>query len=81
MPANMTKIMGEVPRALQLAAQDYASEGPIGRTRVPVAEQAKRLEPIMGMIAGGQIPLDEKSAQAVATYLEEHHKNHGQEDN
>jgi hypothetical protein len=73
MPANMTRIMQEVPRALELSAKDYADEGPLGRKKLSRKQVAQRVEPIMGLIASGDIPLDEHSAKAIAAYVEEHH--------
>lgn len=73
MAANLRKIMGEVPRPLEVAFRDAKDSLPVGRTRVSARDQAKRAEPLMAMIASGDVPLDEHSAQLVAAYLEQHH--------
>lgn len=73
MPANLQKIMSEVPRPLEIAAKDYAHEGRRDRKKLPKAEVARRLEPLIGLIASGEIPLDEHAAKAISTYIEEHH--------
>lgn len=74
MPANLTRIMGEVPRPLEIAERDYSREGPIDRRRLKPAEVARNIEPLIGRIASGDIPLDDHAAKAIALYVEEHHK-------
>lgn len=71
MPANMRKLMQGVPRPLQIAARDAKDEPvPMGHEAVSSKEQMARLEPLMGLIARGDVPLDQTSAKAIQTYLD-----------
>lgn len=72
MPANMRKLMGEVPRSLEIAARDAKdAPAPIGRESLSRKEVARRVEPLLGMLAHGDIPLDPNLAKAFAAYVEE----------
>lgn len=75
MPGNLRKIMGEVPRGFVLMDKEPASEKlPLNSKPVTEPEQMRRLEPLMGMIARGDIPLDDQAARAVAAYANGFHK-------
>ena len=74
MPGNLRKLLAEVPRPLEIMARDGAKETPIGTRRLSDREQMTRLEPLMGLIASGDVPLDDTSAKAVAAYLGSFHK-------
>jgi len=74
-PGNLRKIMGEVPRALVLMDKEPREEKlPLGTKLVSEPEQMRRLEPLMGLIARGDVPLDETAARAVAQYASGFHK-------
>lgn len=71
MPANLRKLMGEKPRPLELMAKESRdSPAPIGQQPIGWKEQQGRLEPLMGLIASGDIPLDDTSARAIKTYID-----------
>lgn len=71
MPANMRKLMREMPRPLQIAANEARDEpAPIGQQPISSREQRARLEPLMGLIAKGDIPLDDTTARAIQTYID-----------
>jgi hypothetical protein len=75
MPANFRKIMTEVPRPFVLLDHEPKSEKtPLGTEPISEPEQMRRLEPLMGLIARGDIPLDDTAARAVATYANGFHK-------
>jgi hypothetical protein len=75
MPANLRKLMEGVPRPLQLMQRESdESPAPIGAKRLSEGEQMRRLEPLMGLIAEGHVPLDDVAARAVATYASNFHK-------
>jgi len=73
MSANMRKIMGEVPRALEVVAHDDQDLLPIGRKKVSRPEMSRRTEQYVAGVANGQIPLDEQSAEVIKQYLDAHH--------
>lgn len=73
MPANFRKLMGEVPRSLEVQARDGKGEMPIGRTRVSDRELARRVEPMLALVASGDIPLDDNLSRAFAAYVESKH--------
>jgi hypothetical protein len=67
--------MDEVPRPLQIYSKVPKEEQqPIGTRHVTDPEVMRRLEPLMGLIARGDIPLDDTAAKAVATYANGFHK-------
>jgi hypothetical protein len=75
MPGNLRKLMTEVPRPLQLYARVPKDErAPIGSELISEPEQMRRLEPLMGLIARGDVPLDDTAARAVAAYANGFHK-------
>ncbi|HEY1295464.1 MAG TPA: hypothetical protein VGJ60_20490 [Chloroflexota bacterium] len=75
MPGNMRKLMGEVPRAFVLLDKEpRAEKTPIGTQPISEPEQMRRLEPLMGLIARGDVPLDDTAARAVAAYANGFHK-------
>ena len=73
MPANMRKIMGEVPRALEVVAHDDRDQPPVGRKKVSPMTQRSRQEDYLAQVVDGQIPLDADSAEVVKQYLDAHH--------
>jgi hypothetical protein len=71
----MRKLMGEVPRAFVLLDKEpRAEKTPIGTQPISEPEQMRRLEPLMGLIARGDVPLDDTAARAVAAYANGFHK-------
>ena len=75
MPGNLRKIMVEVPRPLEIYSKVPKEERvPLGHKEVSEPEQMRRLEPLMGLIARGDVPLDETAARAVAAYANGFHK-------
>jgi hypothetical protein len=71
MPANVKKLMSEVPRGLEIAARH--PDPPLHRQPTRRKEVAQRVEPLLGALANGEIPLDDHLARAFAAYVEEHH--------
>lgn len=71
---NFRKIMQEVPRPLEVAARDARGEYPIGQRPISERKAMAQLEPLMGLLARGDVPLDETAARAVATYVGGFHK-------
>lgn len=69
MARGLEKAMRGVPRALEVV-QKHANPAPLGQTPISAQESARRLEPLMGLYATGQIPLDETGSQAVAQVLD-----------
>lgn len=57
------------PRSF-LVAQRLADEGPVGRTKVSARAMSKRLEPILGLVADGTIPVDETLGKALGIAVE-----------
>jgi len=75
MPGNLRRLMDEVPRPLQIVAKDAAKEpGPLNTEPISERETMARPEPLMGLLAAGQVPLDDTSARAVAAYVNGFHK-------
>ena len=75
MPGNLRKLMGETPRPLELYDKVPKEERtPIGQQPISEREQMRRLEPLMGLIARGDIPLDDTAARAVAAYANGFHR-------
>lgn len=66
--------MDEVPRPLEVAYRDGKNETPMGRQKIAPHKLAERVEPLMAMIASGEIPLDDHSAQVISTYLDNYYK-------
>lgn len=64
--------MSEQPRAARIA-EGYKDEGMYNRQKLSPKEIARRIEPLIGLIASGEIPLDDTAAKAIAAYVEEHH--------
>lgn len=73
MPANMRKLMGEVPRPMEIEAHDSQDQIPIGRKKIPRAQATDRTQQYLGQVASGAIPLDEQSAEVIRQYLDAHH--------
>jgi hypothetical protein len=69
------RVAKKPPRAIELARMNR--EKPIRRKAVSEAEVARRAEPIMGMVAHGEIPMDETTAQLAGAYLQEQYKKGG----
>jgi len=75
MPGNLRALMNEVPRPLQIVARDSIKEQhPLNSKPISERETMARLEPLMGLIAAGHVPLDQHAARAVATYVNGFHK-------
>lgn len=73
MSANMRKIMGEVPRALEVVSHDDQDQMPLGRKKVSRQETTRRQEQYLSGLTSGQIPLDDQAAEVVRQYLDAHH--------
>lgn len=73
MPANMRKIMGEVPRPFEIQAHDDQDQIPMGRQKLPRSETTQRTQSYLNQVVSGQIPLDEQSAEVIREYLDAHH--------
>ena len=73
MPANMRKLMQEVPRPLEVIAHDDRDLLPIGRKKVSPSQQRTRMEAYLANVVSGDVPLDETSAQVIREYLDAHH--------
>lgn len=71
--ASMRRVAQKPLRALVLARR--AKESPLnGRQQRSEAAVAKTAEPLLGLIAHGQVPMDEGAAQVVGAYLDQQHK-------
>jgi len=68
--ANLRKIRGEIPRAFEVVSRDDAKDKDPSRKKISRSEAARRLEPIMGLVASGDVPMDTQTAEALAAYLE-----------
>jgi len=68
--ANFRKLRSEVPRAFEIASRDDAKDRDPSRKRVSRQEASRRLEPLMGLVASGDVPMDDQTAEAIAAYLE-----------
>ena len=73
MPANMRKIMGEVPRALEIVAHDDRDLSPLGTKKVSKQETQRRQQAMLSDVVSGQAPLDQQAAEVVREYLDGHH--------
>ena len=73
MSANMRKLMGEVPRAMEVVSHDDRDQLPMGRKKVSRPESNRRTEQYLAQVVSGQIPLDEQSAEVIKQYLDQHH--------
>ena len=73
MSANMRKIMGEVPRPLEVVAHDDRDSIPIDRKKVSPTTRNQRTEQYLANVADGTIPLDDDAAKVVKEYLDAHH--------
>jgi hypothetical protein len=73
MPANMRKLMEGVPRPMEIMAHDERNQTPMGRRRVSRPEQNRRTEAYLAGVVGGDIPLDDTSAEVIREYLDAHH--------
>ena len=68
---SIQRVMKTPPRALQLAERkDPKALHP----QSPSGVVAKQAEPLMGMVAHGHIPMDEKTARAVGAFLDQQYK-------
>jgi hypothetical protein len=67
----MRKLMGETPRAFKIHQQDMEAESmPANRKRVSREQIARRAEPLLSLVAAGDIPVDQNIAQLIKTYTE-----------
>ena len=73
MSANMRKIMGEVPRPMEVVAHDDRDSLPLDRKKVSQTTQNQRTQQYLAGLADGTIPLDDDSAQVLKEYLDAHH--------
>ena len=73
MPANMRKLMQEVPRGLEVVSHDDKWQLPIGRKKISPRLQNQRMESYLAGIVSGDVPLDERSAEVIKEYLNAHH--------
>jgi hypothetical protein len=56
---------------MQIAAMESKDQpNPIGQQPISGREQIDRLQPLMGLIANGDVPLDETAAKAIQTYID-----------
>lgn len=63
--------MGGVPRPFEIMAKEAKDQPlPLGQEAVSSREQLQRLGPLMGLIASGDVPLDDTSAKAIQTYID-----------
>ena len=68
---SIQRVIQTPPRALQLAEQ----KDPKARHKPsPPGVVAKQAEPLMGMVAHGHIPMDEKTARAVGAFPDQQYK-------
>lgn len=72
MPANFRAIMSEVPRPLEVAQRDAEGQRTSrpGRRKLSEREVARRAEPLLAMVASGDIPVDNHAAQVIRAYVE-----------
>lgn len=73
--AAIRRVSKKPPRAIELARMHR--EKPIRHTPVSEEEIAKRAEPIMGMVAHGEIPMDDTTAQLAGAYLQKQYQKGG----
>ena len=73
MPANMRKIMGEVPRALEVVAHDDRDRAPLGHQNVGRRERSRRQEAYISGVVSGASPLDGQAAEVIRDYLDDYH--------
>ena len=73
MPANMRKLMQEVPRGLEVVTHDDKGTLPVGRKKVSPRLQNQRMESFLAGVVNGDVPLDERSADVIKQYLDAHH--------
>lgn len=63
--------MQGVPRPFEIMAKESKeSPPPIGQEPLSEREQLARLGPLMGLIAEGNVPLDDTAAKAIRTYID-----------
>jgi hypothetical protein len=64
--------MQGVPRPFEIMGKEAKDQPtPIGQESVSSREQVQRLGPLMGLIASGDVPLDDTAAKAIQTYIDE----------
>lgn len=73
MSANMRKIMGEVPRALEVVSHDDKDQAPVGRKKLTRGQTSQRTEEYLAGVVNGTTPLDEQAAEVIRQYLDAHH--------
>ena len=71
--ANLRKIMGEVPRALEIVAHDDKDSVPLGRKKISSARASKKQGEYLAKLVRGEHVLDDTSADVVRQFLEAHH--------
>jgi hypothetical protein len=75
--ANLRKIMGEVPRAMEIVSHDDKGLVPVGRRKISPAKSFQKQGEYLAKVVRGETPLDETSADVVRQFLEAHHARHG----
>jgi hypothetical protein len=53
-----------------MAKESKEQPAPLGYVPISSNEQRQRLEPLMGLLASGDVPLDSTSARAIKTYID-----------
>lgn len=71
---NWAKVTNTPIRGLQLAQRERDTKQLPDRRGVSGPEQVRRLEPLVGLMAHGHIPVDETGAAVVAQVLGRQHK-------
>jgi hypothetical protein len=69
----MRKIMGEVPRGMEVIAHDDRDLAPLGRQKVSRTELNRRQQAYLGGVVSGDSPLDQQAAEVIRQYLDNHH--------
>lgn len=71
---NWAKVTTTPLRGLELARREQERNQLPNRQAVTGPEQTRRLDPLVAMLAHGQIPLDESGAAVVAQVLGKTHR-------
>jgi len=71
--ANLRKIMGETPRALEIVAHDDKGAVPLGRRKISPARVSRKQGDYLAGLVAGERQLDDDAADVVRQYLEAHH--------
>lgn len=71
--ANLRKIMGEVPRAMEVVSHDDKDQTPLGRKKISPAKAFQKQGEYLAGVIRGDVLLDDSAADVVRQYLEAHH--------